>query len=98
MLQLEESTAFITGGANGIGRAMGERFAREGAAIAIADRDLEARGALSAVIARGSDPGDVAAKAADGVLSGAFYIFTHPGLRPAFEDRFREILSAYPSA
>jgi NAD(P)-dependent dehydrogenase (short-subunit alcohol dehydrogenase family) len=39
MNDLRGSTAFITGGANGIGRAIAECFAREGVAVAIADID-----------------------------------------------------------
>lgn len=42
--RLEGKTAVVTGGASGIGRACAERFAREGANIAIGDLD-EARGA-----------------------------------------------------
>jgi NAD(P)-dependent dehydrogenase (short-subunit alcohol dehydrogenase family) len=37
--RLAGKVAVITGGASGIGRAMGERFAAEGAAVAVADLD-----------------------------------------------------------
>lgn len=40
-MRLQKKTAVITGAANGIGRAMALRFAREGAGIVIADRDRE---------------------------------------------------------
>ena len=39
-MQLEGKTAIITGAARGIGRAIAERYAREGARVAIADLNL----------------------------------------------------------
>jgi NAD(P)-dependent dehydrogenase (short-subunit alcohol dehydrogenase family) len=42
MQELNGRSAFITGGANGIGRAMADSLAREGMAIAVADIDLAA--------------------------------------------------------
>lgn len=40
-MQLQDKVAIITGGANGMGRATGVRFARDGALVAVADVEIE---------------------------------------------------------
>jgi len=50
---------------------------------------------MGAVIETGTDPAELSQAVVDAVKAGDFYIFTHPNTRPALEQRFREILSAY---
>jgi short-subunit dehydrogenase len=59
-------------------------------------REFEAT-QMDAVIGSGTDPAELGDQVVAGLERGDFYIFTHPNLRPAFENRFREVLDAYRS-
>ena len=50
-MKLQGQVALVTGAASGIGKAIAERYAREGAKIVIADLNLEAANATAAEIA-----------------------------------------------
>src|SRR5215216_4327782 len=51
-----QSTALVTGGAYGIGRACAHRLAREGARVVVADLDLDAAREVEAELPAGSRP------------------------------------------
>ncbi len=52
--------------------------------------------AIGQLIESGSDPDEIGAMAVRAMAEGRFYVFTHPQVRPAFAERFQEILDAYP--
>src|ERR1700722_14360949 len=56
--RLVDRVAVITGGASGIGRAMCERFASEGASVAVVDLDEETGGAVAAAVGGGLGKAD----------------------------------------
>lgn len=50
-MQLDNKVAIVTGGASGLGCAIAQHYAREGASLVIADRDIERARAVAADIA-----------------------------------------------
>lgn len=58
-------------------------------------RDADPGVDVASVTASGSDPAAIGNQVVAAVKAGEFYIFTHPDLKPAFEARFGQILTAH---
>ncbi len=92
MTDVQGRTAFITGGANGIGLGIARAFAREGVKLALADRDAEglarARAELQAIVpvetcqldVRDRDAYAAAADAVEAALGPVSLLFNNAGV------------------
>lgn len=58
---------------------------------------LDGTSPMAAVVETGSDPREVGEQVVAAIQAGDFYVLTHPGLRPAFEQRFEEIRGSFAS-
>jgi NAD(P)-dependent dehydrogenase (short-subunit alcohol dehydrogenase family) len=58
----------------------------------------ELRKTINAAIEGGMDPAEVARRTLAAVRDNRLYVFTHPQMRPAVEDRFKRILEAFDEA
>ena len=72
MKRLENKTAIVTGGANGIGRAISELFAEEGAWVLVVDIEEEAGAdTVCGILKQGGQAQFLAADVADPARAGA---------------------------
>jgi NAD(P)-dependent dehydrogenase (short-subunit alcohol dehydrogenase family) len=70
-MQLEGKVAIVTGGGAGIGRAIVDKFAAEGARVAVVDRNIDAaQAAVAAVVTAGGSASAHAADVADAAAVG----------------------------
>ncbi|HEY2616665.1 MAG TPA: SDR family NAD(P)-dependent oxidoreductase [Acetobacteraceae bacterium] len=102
MPRLENRKILVTGGASGIGRATCELFMREGAAVAVLDRDTARVAGAHAIAADVSDAGSVAramqqaAQALGGLdgLVNAAGVFFNMGLMETTADAWNTTIAA----
>ena len=82
---------------NESGRNRPAKFGGAGDANLGGDR-AEMRATIDAAIKDGMDPADVARRTLAAIRANRLYVFTHPQMKPAVEDRFRRILAAFDDA
>lgn len=68
-MRLTGKTAIITGACGGIGRAISERFAEEGATVVVTDRNLERAAKIAAEIGRGAYAGALDVTSQDSIAT-----------------------------
>lgn len=100
MRDLAGKTAFVTGGASGIGLALCRAFVRAGMNVMLADIETEA---LEAAVkspreAERLRSGLDAARVVAAIRTDEFYVFTHPEMCAELEVRFAAIMAAMDRA
>jgi len=82
----------------GIGESARKRPARFGKAPELTPLAASRRAQISELLRSGMSPDEVAARVMAAIRDDDLYVFTHPEMRGAVEDRFRRILAAYDKA
>jgi NAD(P)-dependent dehydrogenase (short-subunit alcohol dehydrogenase family) len=81
-----------------IGDSARHRPARFGASPAFLPLAQERRAQIAALLRSGMSPDEVAARVMAAIRDNDLYVFTHPAMRGALEERFRRILADYDKA